>query len=165
MASGNRWMIGCLATAALAPAAIGALASTALAGGNPVGQVTICHATESATNPYVVIHPAAPAVLYAHLNHHDGADIVPPFSYKGTAYPGQNWTAEGKAIADNDCMAVASPPELTPPTTDDPPELTPPTTDDPPELTDPPSSTEPPAEQPPADGQPPAEDPPSVLGY
>lgn len=149
----NRWTIGCLATAALAPAAIGVLASTALAGGGPVGQVTICHATESATNPYVVIHPASPAVLYAHMNHHDGADVVPPFSYKGTDYPGQNWTAEGKAIADNGCMAVATPPELTPPTTDDPPETT-----------EPPSTEEPPVDEPPAT-EPPTTDPPSAFGF
>jgi hypothetical protein len=160
MPTRNRLIIGCLATAALAPAAIGSLASTALAGGGPVGQVTICHATESATNPYVVIHPASPAVLYAHLRHHDGADIVPPFSYKGTDYTGQNWTAEGKAVADNGCMAVAPPPELAPPTTDDPPELT-----EPPTSTEPPAGEPPADEQPPADGQPPADNPPSVLGF
>jgi hypothetical protein len=154
MTARNRWMIGCLATAALAPAAIGALASTALAGGNSPGQVTICHATASATNPYVVIHPASPAVLYAHLRHHDGADIVPPFSYRGTQYPGQNWSAEGKAIADNGCLAVATPPELTPPPADDPPELA-----------EPPSPDEPATEEPPAGEQPPAEDPPSVLSF
>ncbi|MGE4029450.1 MAG: hypothetical protein AB7I08_04415 [Thermoleophilia bacterium] len=141
-------MIGCAATAALAPAAIGALASTAFAGNGPPGQVTICHATESATNPYVVIHPATPAVLLAHLKHHDGADIVPPFTYKGTSYPGQNWTAEGKAIADNGCLAVAPPPELSPPAEE-------------PEPVEPP---EPPAEEPPVE-EPPAEEPPSVFGF
>ena len=156
MTARSRWITGWIAATALAPVAIGAVVSPALAGS---GQVTICHATSSATNPFVVIHPASPAVLYAHLNHHDGADIVPPFSYKGVDYPGQNWTAEGKAISENGCMAEASPPVLTPPPVLDPPVLTPPPVLDPPVLTPPPPSDDPPAEEPPA------ESPPSVFSF
>ena len=171
MTARSRWITGWIAATALMPVTIGAAVSPALAGG---GQVTICHATSSATNPFVVIHPASPAVLHAHLNHHDGADIVPPFSYKGVDYPGQNWTAEGEAISDNGCMAeegpppvlapppVLDPPELTPPPVPDPPELTPPPVPDPPELTPPPD--DPPAVEPPA-VEPPAAGPPSVFSF
>ena len=156
MTARSRWITGWIASTALLPVALGAVVSPALAGG---GQVTICHATSSATNPFVVIHPASPAVLHAHLNHHDGADIVPPFSYKGVDYPGQNWTAEGKAISENGCMAQEGPPPLlTPPPVLDPPVL------DPPVLTPPPPSDDPPAETPPAE-EPPAESPPSVFSF
>ncbi len=152
MTARHRWITGCLAATALAPIAIGVLASPALAGGDQVTKVTICHATSSATNPFVVIRPASPAVLYAHVNHHDGGDIVPPFSYRGVDYPGKNWTAEGKALSENGCMAQTPPPVL------DPPVLTPPPVLDPPVLT-PPPVLEPPAEEPPA------ENPPSVFGF
>ncbi len=157
MTARSRWITGWIAATALAPVAIGAVVSPALAGG---GQVTICHATSSATNPFVVIHPASPAVLHAHQKHHDGADIVPPFSYKGVDYPGQNWTAEGRAISENGCMAKGGPPpELAPP-----PELTPPPVLAPPELTPPPPSDDPPADEPPAE-EPPAESPPPVFSF
>jgi hypothetical protein len=39
-------------------------------------KVTICHSTGSATNPYVTITIAEPAVK-AHARHHDGRDIIP----------------------------------------------------------------------------------------
>ena len=173
MTARHRWITGCLAATALAPIAIGALASPALADSDQVTKVTICHATSSATNPFVVIRPASPAVLHAHVNHHDGGDIVPPFSYRGVDYPGENWTAEGKALSENGCMAQAPPPVLTPPPVLDPPELTPP----PP--SDDPVAEEPVAEEPPSDGttggdttgegttgeEPPAENPPSVFGF
>ncbi len=143
----KRWVMGCVATAAVGAAAIGAVGSTALAGGGPVGQVTICHATGSASNPYVVIHPATPAVLRAHLDHHDGADIVPPFTFKGTSYPGQNWTAEGAAIAANGCLAATTPPAPAPPV-------------------DEPETPQPPAPEPPAEEQPPpGETPPPVFSF
>jgi hypothetical protein len=64
--------------------------------------VTICHATGSATNPYVRISPSASGVFHGHLRHQDGRDIVPPFQYKGQTYS-ENWDANGQAIWNNDC--------------------------------------------------------------
>jgi hypothetical protein len=49
------------------------------AGGNPdrpSGKTTICHATHSETNPYVVITPSNNS-LDAHGAHQDGEDIIP----------------------------------------------------------------------------------------
>jgi hypothetical protein len=41
------------------------------------GKTTICHATGSAKNPYVVITPANPGVQNGHAGHQDGRDIIP----------------------------------------------------------------------------------------
>lgn len=134
---------GLAATAALAPLTIGALAPVALAGGKD--QHTICHATRSATNPYVLIHPATAGVMHGHYgdHHQDARDIIPPYQYKGQTYS-QNWDAEGQAVFANGCAPVADEPEL----------LTPPA--------DPPAAEEPPAEEPPV-VDPPAEDPPETT--
>ena len=80
-------------------AAVATLASPALAGS---AKITICHATSSATNPYVKIAPASAGVLHGHLGHHDARDIVPPFTYKGATHS-QNWDAAGQAIHANGC--------------------------------------------------------------
>ena len=45
-------------------------------GGGPDGRITICHATGSATNPYVEITISVNG-LNGHGDHHDGADIIP----------------------------------------------------------------------------------------
>src|SRR3954451_15058267 len=39
--------------------------------------VTICHATGSASHPFVVISPSASGVFHGHLGHQDARDIVP----------------------------------------------------------------------------------------
>ncbi|MEA2453389.1 MAG: hypothetical protein QOG04_2099 [Actinomycetota bacterium] len=69
-------------------------------------KVTICHATGSATNPFVMITPAASGVFHGHLGHQDGRDIVPPFTYNGQTYS-QNWDDEGQAMFNNGCEAPA----------------------------------------------------------
>jgi hypothetical protein len=89
---------------ALAGAAM--IVAPALAGGN---QVSICHATGSATNPYVLIHPAAAGVVNGHIGHQDARDVVPPFTHKGVTYS-QNWDADGQALFANGCAPVATPP-------------------------------------------------------
>jgi hypothetical protein len=69
------------------------------------GKVTICHATGSATNPFVVITPSASGVYHGHLgsSHQDGRDIIPPFTYNGQTYS-QNWDAEGQAMWATGCQ-------------------------------------------------------------
>lgn len=71
---------------------------------------TICHATGSSSNPYVRITPSVSGVFHGHLGHQDGRDIVPPFTWKGQAMPGQNWDARGQAIFENGCELPAPPP-------------------------------------------------------
>ena len=85
-------------------------------------KVTICHATNSHTNPYVVatvntssVNEKNTAELNGHGNHeggvwyegiadHSWGDIIPAFeSPKGTAYAGQNMTSAGQVILKDGC--------------------------------------------------------------
>lgn len=79
---------------------------------NPGNKVTICHATGSSSNPYVVISPDANGVISGHVNHQDSRDIIPPFNYNshGTTvhFGGQNWTSAGIAIYNNGCKPTTS---------------------------------------------------------
>lgn len=82
-------------------------------------EVTLCHATHSAKNPFVRITVSAAGAFNGHLdddfggthgNHQDGEDIIPPFVYNGTEYS-QNWDAEGQAMyASEDCASPAPQP-------------------------------------------------------
>ncbi len=72
-----------LTISALALAGAAMIATPALGAAN---QVSICHATGSATNPYVLIHPAAAGVANGHYGHQDARDVIPPFTYKGVGY-------------------------------------------------------------------------------
>lgn len=75
--------------------------------------VTICHATSSNSNPYVVHTPAKSADVSGHDGHNgpvwydgiavDWGDIIPPFDYDASSYPGKNWTTEGQAFYNNEC--------------------------------------------------------------
>ena len=80
-------------------AALAAIASPAFAGG---GRVAICHATGSATNPYVLISPAAAGIATAHMHHQEGRDVIPPFTFRGTTYS-RNWDAAGATLYDGGC--------------------------------------------------------------
>jgi len=95
-----------LTISAVALAGISLLATPALGASN---QVSICHATGSASNPYVLIHPAAAGVVNGHLGHQDGRDVVAPFVYKGVTYS-QNWDAAGQDLMANGCVPVVTPP-------------------------------------------------------
>jgi hypothetical protein len=94
-------------------------------------QITICHATNSETNPYVVNTPAIDSIVKGEGHDaHNGpiwapgdkakgitwGDIIPSFDYTGVSgdiyhghYPGKNWTAEGMAILKNGCEIPAQP--------------------------------------------------------
>ena len=90
--------------------------------GNKNTRQTICHSTNSNTNPYVVITPNKNGDLDGHT-HHTGpiwapdlkaqhiswGDIIPPFDYndhgKPAHYAGMNWTDEGQAWFANGCAA------------------------------------------------------------
>jgi hypothetical protein len=83
-------------------------------------KVTLCHATDSDTNPYVVITVSINSVAdatgvnghgthtgpiwYSDIpKHTQWGDIIPSFSYGSVNYPGLNWTADGQAIWNNGC--------------------------------------------------------------
>lgn len=75
---------------------------------NPGNKVTICHATGSATNPFVVITPNVNGIINGHYAHQDGRDIIPSFDYKEHGatkhFAGQNLANGGQAILDNGCV-------------------------------------------------------------
>jgi LPXTG-motif cell wall-anchored protein len=54
-------------------------------------KVPICHATGSASNPFVFIEPSAAGVWNGHIDHQHMEDIIPPFTYNGVFFPGQNY--------------------------------------------------------------------------
>jgi LPXTG-motif cell wall-anchored protein len=75
----------------------------------PEGKASICHATGSATNPFVLIGPSPVGVIFGHLgaSHQGGRDIIPPFVYNGVTYS-QNWDAAGQAIFAAGCVVEAT---------------------------------------------------------
>jgi hypothetical protein len=113
--SKHRAWFGLVATGALV-ASTWAIAAVPAGAVVEVTSVTICHRTNSNSNPYVQITPAVSGVLNGH-DGHDGpvwdptlkaqhikwGDIIPPFSYSGGSFAGQNWTEEGQAIWENGC--------------------------------------------------------------
>lgn len=103
----------------------------------PVNKITICHATNSDTNPYTVNTPNADAVGVGGGNGdhatHTGpvwnptlkdqqiswGDIIPPFTdEQGRSFDGLNWDVAGQAIYANDCSNVVAVPAT--PTVNDP---------------------------------------------
>jgi hypothetical protein len=128
----SRFWLVLAAAATLALSAL-YLGRPALATEGDPHKVTICHRTDSQTNPYVVITVDVASVdgdsgndngQGDHLLEHTGAvwagpdtpkepkwgDIIPPFYEDGstlTGYPSLNWDDAGQAIFYNDCNPVA----------------------------------------------------------
>jgi hypothetical protein len=123
--------LGALSVAALVGSSL-AIGATA-ASGDPSTNVTICHRTNSNTNPYVQITVDESAVDGLgggsdHLGAHTGpvwnpdlkaqhikwGDIIPPFDAEGQPRPNPeliaNWPA-GQDIFENGCNPVEPPPE------------------------------------------------------
>lgn len=121
-----RRIIALLCLAVLGVVGFTATGGASTATKSDADHVTICHATGSASNPFVQKSPSASGVFNGHLgkSHQDGRDIIPPFSYKGQTYS-QNWNASGQAIFNNGCKPVSTTTTTTPVTTTT---KTPPTT-------------------------------------
>ncbi len=128
--------------ATLGVVGLGLLGATVSANAAPSDKITICHATHSASNPYVEV-----TISLSALSKHvlDTNDIVPANS--GDFMPhGQNLTTENVAILNAGCLVVKPPvdPVVSPPVTTSPPVdpvVSPPVT------TSPPSSPAGPGEQ------------------
>ena len=117
----KRSALGALSVLALVGSSLAVGATSASA--EIVDSVTICHATNSNSNPYVQITPDVSGVLDGHADHTGPVwdptlkaqhitwgDIIPPFDYDGGSYPGMNWTTEGQAIYNNGCVPPGPPP-------------------------------------------------------
>jgi hypothetical protein len=96
-----------VALASIGGFAVAAPVVLAASNSNAGNKVTICHATGSATNPFVQINPNANGVVNGHEAHQDARDIIPAFDYNdhGTMkhFAGQNLDAQGLAILNNGC--------------------------------------------------------------
>jgi hypothetical protein len=89
---------------------------------NPEHKVTLCHATDSHSNPYVRINVDVASVLFHGHDGHNGpifyaqipkhqkwGDIIPPFNYgPGEQYAGKNWTSAGQTIWNANCQLTPS---------------------------------------------------------
>lgn len=93
---------------------MGAVAANAAPGNgdsNPGNKITICHATSSVKNPFVVNSPNANGVVSGHAgeSHQDARDIIPAFWYTedgvSVFFPGQNWDGNGQDTYNNGCVA------------------------------------------------------------
>jgi hypothetical protein len=107
------------AVALAAAASLGVFAHVAGATSPPDHKITICHATDSYTNPYVVITVDVASVRFSGHQGHDGpiffpaipkhtkwGDIIPPTSNDGTrAVTPKNWSVEGQSIWADGCSA------------------------------------------------------------
>jgi len=92
---------------------------------NPDHKVTICHRTNSDTNPYVqiTVDIASSGFLKAGHNNHTGplwdptlkdqhvkwGDIIPPYTYGDFTFDGLNWTDAGREVYDNGCTFTPTP--------------------------------------------------------
>ena len=97
-----------------------AFAANAGAADSTEHKVTICHASDSRSNPYELITVDYHSATHGGHDGHDGpvfdpavdqgkwGDIIPPFDLgKSDAYPGKNYT-DGAAILANGCRVVAT---------------------------------------------------------
>ena len=112
--------VGWLAIAGLLGVALLAPTSASATKPDPGHKVTICHATNSDTNPYVeeTVDIASSGYLQGGHDTHGGpiwddtlkdlhiqwGDIIPPYTYGEFAYPGRNWTDAGRAILEGGCI-------------------------------------------------------------
>lgn len=87
---------------------------TASASAEPPGKVTICHATGSASNPYVQITINQNAVRegrgHNRDGHQSGEDIIPPGPHDSD---GRNWDLAGQTVVGDGCLTFA--PDILPP--------------------------------------------------
>ena len=86
--------------------------TTAVASASPLSseRITICHATASTTNPYVMITVDIQSIVGTSGHGRSGVnvgDIIPAFTYNGNeTYPGNG----DQAVLANGCNRVSPPP-------------------------------------------------------
>ena len=121
---------GWLVVAGLIGAAIVAPSAALATRPDPGHKVTICHATNSNTNPYIVESVDIASSGYVKGGHADHTgpiwdatlkarhiswgDIIPTYTYGTFSYVGLNWTAQGQAIWNAGCMIPKPPSPASP---------------------------------------------------
>ncbi|MGH9136740.1 MAG: hypothetical protein ACRD0G_06790 [Acidimicrobiales bacterium] len=99
---------------AVAGAMLGAFTLAPSSGSASPVKVTICHATGSASNPYVLITVSENAVRegkgHNRDGHQRGEDIIPPGPHDPD---GRNWDAAGQTIYNDECLTFL--PNVLPP--------------------------------------------------
>lgn len=105
-------LLSCAAVIALGFAGLAVMAAGAAAAPNDEKKVAFCHASASASNPYVSVETSVNAFFNSgHIDHvgpiypatnpnGSWGDIYPPNDYN---LAGQNWTVEGQAVFNNGC--------------------------------------------------------------
>lgn len=101
----KRAICGAAAVLALGGAVAPAVAFACGGRGAPEPKVTFCHATSSASNPYVLITTSASGAVHGHVRHHNRTDVFPAFTYRGKAYG----DAAGTAFVAAGCVTPAPP--------------------------------------------------------
>lgn len=109
-------VLGVMAVAFLAPVAF--IANPVSASGGDDHKVTICHATSSQSNPYVLIRVDKSSINGVGRGDHyleHGRDIIPPLA---GVHGGLNWNSAGITIYNNKCKPVTPSPTPTPTATE-----------------------------------------------
>jgi hypothetical protein len=114
-------LLGVLGAVALATTSWVMTAGLASAASGP-DTVTICHATSSDGNPYIVETPDKDGDVSGHADHTgpiwtsdlkdqhiQWGDIIPPFDFEGGSFPGLNWDAYGQATWNAGCVPTLPP--------------------------------------------------------
>jgi len=83
-------------------------------------KVTICHATGSETNPYVLISPSAIGVKTGHIDHQHSEDIIPQFTIESGPHAGTYGPQGDQSILANGCVVPAPSPSPSPSPTETP---------------------------------------------
>ncbi|GAA2075722.1 hypothetical protein GCM10009840_07240 [Pseudolysinimonas kribbensis] len=86
-------------------------------GDDTTKKITICHATASGSNPWVKQTPNVSSIIQGLGGHGSSGvnvdDIIPPFDYTQNGvvkhYDGNNWSAGGQQIWNNDCTQPGAP--------------------------------------------------------
>jgi ABC-type sugar transport system substrate-binding protein len=105
-------MVRAVSVVALLGAAVGVAALPAASASS--GRITICHATGSASNPFVQITVNENAVREGRAHNRDGhqggEDIIPPGPHDPD---GRNWDVASQTVYEEGCLTFA--PDILPP--------------------------------------------------
>jgi hypothetical protein len=105
-------LLALLAAVLLALVSALGVAAASNASPPPDHKVTYCHATHSATNPFVVVTSDELSVVQGHQNHQDFEDVIPPFDWalpnSSGHFDGLNWGPGADVFIANGCVGTTT---------------------------------------------------------